>query len=256
MDDLQGLVALVTGAASGIGAATARELTSRGALVASLDRTASDVEGVASFTADLTDDRAVRAAVEALTGETGALDVLVNNAGVGIAGGVESLDDATWHRVYDVNVLGLVRATRAALPWLRRSPAASIVNTCSSAAVIGLRDRALYSATKGAVAALTSAMAADYFADGIRVNAVAPGTVDTPLVRASLAAEQDPVAAAHALEERQRLGRFVTAEEVAVAIAYLASPRAGSTTGVLLPVDGGLTRLPDPGTWGAVRGIA
>ena len=185
--------------------------------------------------ADVTDDAAVRLAVEQAVVALGGLDVLVNNAGIGAQGGVEANDDDEWHRVLDVNVLGMVRVTRAALPELRRSTAAAIVNTCSIAATAGLPNRALYSASKGAVLSLTLAMAADLTADGIRVNAVNPGTADTPWVGRLLDSADDPAAERAALEARQPHGRLVSADEVADAIAYLASPSAGSTTGTSLP---------------------
>jgi len=156
---------------------------------------------------------------------------------------IDANDDAEWHRVLDVNVVAIARVTRAALPALRRSEHAAIVNTCSGAALIGLPNRALYSATKGAVAALTVAMAADHVREGVRVNAVAPGTADTPWVGRLLDAAPDRDAAAEALRARQPMGRLVTAEEVAAAIAYLASPVSASTTGVVLPVDAGMTSL-------------
>ena len=198
--------------------------------------------------ADLTDDAAVRAAVVGAADRLGALDIVVNNAGVGAAGAVEADPDAEWHRVFDVNVLGIVRVTRAALPYLRASAAAVVVNTCSIAATVGLPNRALYSATKGAVQSLTLAMAADHLAEGIRVCCVNPGTADTPWVRRLLAAAPDPEAELQALRARQPSGRLVAAEEVAAAIAYLASPLAGATTGTVLAVDGGMhgLRLPTP----------
>jgi len=145
--------------------------------------------------------------------------------------------------VLDLNVVGIARVTRAALPYLRRSSHAAIVNTCSIAATAGLPQRALYSASKGAVLALTRAMAADHIGEGIRVNCVTPGTVDTPWVGRLLEAAPDPRAERAALAARQPHGRLVTAEEVAHAVAYLASPRAGSTTGIELPVDGGMAGL-------------
>ena len=150
--------------------------------------------------------------------------------------------------MFDINVLGIVRVTRAALPFLRASANAVVVNTCSIAATVGLPDRALYSATKGAVQSLTLAMAADHLAEGIRVCCVNPGTADTPWVRRLLAAAADPEAELQGLRARQPSGRLVTAEEVAAAIAYLASPLAGATTGTVLAVDGGMQglRLPAP----------
>jgi len=241
MSAIAGLRALVTGGASGIGLAAAHRLAKDGASVAVLDR--ADDGPYTYVRADVSDDVAVRAAVERAVAELGGLDVLVNNAGVGAQGGVEANDDDEWHRVFDVNVVGLVRVTRAALPALRDSERAAIVNTCSVAATVGLPNRALYSATKGAVLSLTMAMAADLLPEGIRVNAVNPGTADTPWVGRLLDAADDPAAERAALEARQPHGRLVSADEVAAAIAYFAGPDAGSTTGTWLAVDGGMDRL-------------
>jgi 2-keto-3-deoxy-L-fuconate dehydrogenase len=236
--------ALVTGGGSGIGRAAAELLIERGARVAILDRDVSDPPaGALALEADVTDAAAVKAAVDAAADRLGGLDVLVNNAGVGAQGTIEANDDDEWHRVYDVNVVGLVRVARAALPHLRKSEHAAIVNTCSVAATAGLPDRALYSATKGAVLSLTLAMAADHLADGVRVNCVNPGTADTPWVQRLLDSAEDPVAERAALEARQPIKRLVSAREVAEAIAYLASPAAASTTGTALGVDGGMQSL-------------
>jgi NAD(P)-dependent dehydrogenase (short-subunit alcohol dehydrogenase family) len=242
--EYDGLAALVTGGASGIGAAVVATLRDRGARTAALDLDVSGVpEGVLALEVDVRDDAAVRAAVDRSVAELGGLDVLVNNAGIGAQGTVEDNDDAEWSRVLDVNLLGMVRVSRAALPHLRRSPAAAVVNTCSVAATVGLPQRALYSASKGAVLALTRAMAADHLREGIRVNCVNPGTADTPWVGRLLDAADDPAAERAALEARQPHGRLVSAEEVAHAVAYLAGPSAGSTTGVAVAVDGGMDRL-------------
>ena len=248
--EFAGLAALVTGGASGIGLATARLLAARGARVAVLDRDqpSDDAgDGLVPVLADVTDDAAVRAAVAQAGQALAGLDILVNNAGIGAAGTVEDNDDDEWHRVLDVNVLGIVRTTRAALPLLRQAVRArgraAIVNTCSIAGTAGLPQRALYCASKGAVYALTLAMAADHVAEGIRVNCVNPGTVDTPWVGRLLDAAPDPGAERAALTARQPMGRLVTAEEVAAAIAYLASPLAGATTGTALAVDGGMSGL-------------
>ncbi|CAL9639368.1 SDR family NAD(P)-dependent oxidoreductase [Streptomyces sp. NPDC057838] len=244
MSDFEGLRALVTGGASGIGRATADLLAERGAQVAVLDRDPSPVgKPLLAHRADVTDDPSVRAAVAAAVGELGGLDVLVNNAGIGARGTVEDNPDDEWHRVHDVNVVGMVRTTRACLPHLRASAHAAIVNTCSVAATAGLPQRALYSATKGAVYALTLAMAADHVREGIRVNCVTPGTVDTPWVGRLLDAAPDPAAERAALEARQPTGRLVSPAEVAGAIAYLASPLSGATTGTALAVDGGMQGL-------------
>ena len=192
---------------------------------------------------DLVDDTSVRAAVEQVARELGGIDVVVNNAGIGAQGTVADNDDAEWHRVFDVNVVGAVRVSRAALPYLRQSTAAAIVNTSSIAATAGLPARALYSATKGAVRALTMSMAADHIREGIRVNCVNPGTADTPWISRLLGQADDPAAERAALEARQPHGRLVAPEEIAAAIAYLAGPLAGSTTGTELAVDGGMQAL-------------
>jgi NAD(P)-dependent dehydrogenase (short-subunit alcohol dehydrogenase family) len=237
MGEFDGLVAVVTGGASGIGAATVEVLRSRGAIAVSLDRVGGDVD------CDVTDDTQVRAAIAAVVEAHGRLDIVINNAGIGAVGRIEDHEDAEWNRVWDVNVLGLMRVTRAALPHLKVSPAAAIVNTASIVSSTGLVNRALYTATKGAVEAMTRAMAADMLADGIRVNAVAPGTADTPWVQRLLDQADDPDAARAALVARQPIGRLVTAPEIAHAVAYLASPLAASTTGTTLAVDGGAHSL-------------
>ncbi|MFF0128888.1 SDR family NAD(P)-dependent oxidoreductase [Streptomyces mirabilis] len=242
--DFEGLKALVTGGASGIGRATAELLAARGARVAVLDLDPSTVEKpLLGFRADVTDDASVREAVAAAVTDLGGLDVLINNAGIGAQGTVEDNTDDEWHRVLDVNVVGMVRTARAALPHLRESAHAAIVNTCSIAATAGLPQRALYSATKGAVLSLTLAMAADHLREGVRVNCVNPGTADTPWVGRLLDAATDPAAERVALEARQPSGRLVSADEVAGAIAYLASPLSGATTGTALAVDGGMQGL-------------
>ncbi|GAA1952918.1 SDR family oxidoreductase [Microbacterium deminutum] len=244
MTEFEGAVAIVTGGASGLGAATAALLAERGARVAVLDR---DITGVPSrhlsVACDVTDAAGVDAAVAAVAAHFGVIDIVINNAGIGAAGDVAANDDDEWHRVLDVNVVGIARVTRAALPHLRQSDHAAVVNTCSIAAIVGLPNRALYSASKGAVAALTLAMAADHVREGIRVNAVTPGTADTPWVGRLLDAADDREAAAAALRARQPMGRLVTADEVANAIVYLASPHSSSTTGTLLGVDGGMQGL-------------
>ncbi|MFC4533170.1 SDR family NAD(P)-dependent oxidoreductase [Sphaerisporangium dianthi] len=235
--EFEGLVAVVTGGASGIGEAVAGELAARGAQVAVLDL--KDTE----FVCDVTDDTTVRRAITAVAERFGRIDVLVNNAGIGAQGTVADNDDAEWLRVFDLNVVGIARVTRAALPYLRESPHAAIVNTCSIAATAGLQQRALYSASKGAVLALTRAMAADHIREGIRVNCVTPGTVDTPWIGRLLDAAPDPAAERAALSARQPHGRLVGAQEVAQAVAYLASPASGSTVGIELAVDGGMSGL-------------
>jgi 2-keto-3-deoxy-L-fuconate dehydrogenase len=239
--ELSGLAAVVTGGGSGIGLAAARLLASRGARVAVLDLKPG--EEFLGLTADVSDDASVRLAVDAAAEGLGGIDILVNNAGIGAIGTVADNPDDQWHQVFDVNVVGMVRVTRAALPYLRRSSHPAIVNTCSVAATAGLPQRALYSATKGAVLSLTLAMAADHLGEGIRVNCVNPGTADTPWIGRLLDQADDPAAERAALEARQPSGRLVTAAEVAAGIVYLASPSAAAVTGTALAIDGGMSGL-------------
>jgi NAD(P)-dependent dehydrogenase (short-subunit alcohol dehydrogenase family) len=242
--EFHGLVALVTGGASGIGAAIAAELLDRGARVAVLDLATDGANPAAlAVQTDIGDDASVRSAVDAVVAEYGALDIVINNAGIGAQGTVEDNSDDDWARVLNVNVVGVARVSRAALPHLRNSSAAAIVNTCSVVATAGLPERALYTASKGAVLSLTRAMAADHLREGVRVNCVSPGTADTPWVGRLLDSAADPVAERLALEARQPHGRLVTASEIADAVCYLASPRSRSTTGTNLAVDGGMHEL-------------
>jgi 2-keto-3-deoxy-L-fuconate dehydrogenase len=242
--DFGGVRVIVTGGASGIGLATVTALLARGAQVAVLDLKPDHLpDTVLGFTADIADRTSTTSAVEAAAAALGGLDVLINNAGIGAIGTVAANTDEEWARVLDVNVTGIARTTTAALPHLLRSTCAAIVNTSSIAATNGIPNRALYSASKGAVLALTLAMATDHLQHGIRVNAVLPGTADTPWIGRLLDHAANPAAERDALDRRQPIGRLVTAEEVAQAILFLASPANASTTGAALAVDGGLTTL-------------
>lgn len=243
-------VAIITGGASGIGAAVARQLLDLGARVAVLDlRVESADHRSLAISTDVSDSASVQAAIAEVVAQYGGIDILVNNAGIGAQGSVDVVDvvdvvdDAEWARVLSVNVTGMARVASAALPSLRASPTASIVNVASIAATAGLPQRALYSASKGAVLALTRAMAADHLADGVRVNCVNPGTADTPWVGRLLETAPDPDAERAALAARQPHGRLVSMGEIAQAILYFASPGAGSTTGASLAVDGGMQNL-------------
>jgi NAD(P)-dependent dehydrogenase (short-subunit alcohol dehydrogenase family) len=244
MNRFDGTKAIVTGGASGIGLATAIALANEGAAVAVLDLTTDLTDPrLAAFSADISQTASVVPAVEAAAAHLGGIDILVNNAGVSATGTVEGMSDEQWSRVFNINVTGIARVSGAALPWLRRSDCAAIVNLCSIAALNGLPQRALYSASKGAVLSLTFAMATDHIREGIRVNCVSPGTVSTPFVDQMLQNFDNPEAERAALNARQATGRMVTPEEVASAILYLASPDSGSSTGTALEVDGGVTHL-------------
>ncbi len=238
--EFEGLAAVVTGGGSGIGLAVARTLADRGAKVAALDLDPGGVPaGMLGLRCDVTDEDSVRAAVRESVEHHGGLDVLVNNAGIGAQGTVETNSYDEWRRVFDVNVLGIVRTSRAALPHLRRSAAASIVNTCSIAATAGLPDRAAYSASKGAVLSLTQAMAADHLAEGVRVNCVNPGTADTPWVRRLLSAADDPdiattsrpVSASTAVAGASSAGGVIEAAPIAAADRTAAPATARRTSG-------------------------
>jgi len=241
---LQGLVAAVTGSASGIGLASARMLKANGVTVFGLDLQRGELEeGITWIECDVTKADVIEAAFKKIEASSPHLDIVVNCAGIGAVGTIEQATEEEWARVYDTNVVGTARISSRALPLLRKSNSGSIVNICSIAATVGLPDRAVYSASKGAVLSLTKAMAADLIKDNIRVNCVNPGTADTPWVARLLAQAADPVAERIALNARQPMGRLVTADEVASAVCFLASPTQGSTTGASLAVDGGMDGL-------------
>lgn len=242
--EFKGLIAVVTGAGSGIGLAVAENFHQAGATVFGLDIAEGAMAPFATFiSCNIGDSASVKSAFATLAGKTDRIDILANNAGVGATGTVEDATDEDWDRVLNINVVGTSRVSAAALPLLRKSSSPSIVNTCSIAATAGLPKRAIYSASKGAIMSLTLAMAADHVKEGIRVNCVNPGTADTPWVGRLLAQANDPAAERAALEARQPMGRLVSANEVASAISYLASPRQASTTGTILAVDGGMQGL-------------
>ncbi len=242
--NLNGAIAVVTGGAAGIGKAVASALLAAGAKVSILDKnTAGSPAGADLYQTDMGSDDQVRAAFDSIGQKHGHINILINNAGVSYPATVEDGPLEDWHSVFDVNVLGYVRATRAALPYLRRRRGASITNVSSCTATTGLRRRVLYSATKGAIEAMSRAMAADFLHEGIRVNCVSPGTVDTPLIAELIRQAPDPAAQQQVYNNRQPTGFMVSAEEVARAVIYVADPAAVSTVGTVLTVDGGFASL-------------
>ena len=243
--EFAGLTAIVTGGASGIGRSVTETLLASGANVAVLDLNPDGApDGALALQCDVSDRASVDAAVEATAAEYDGIDIVINNAGIGAQGQVDANDDAEWNRALNVNVVSVARVTAAALPHLRRSPHAAVVNTSSIAATAGLPDRVLYSATKGAIYSMTLAMAADHVREGIRVNAVCPGTANTPWVMNGLMSKaENPEEELRQLNARQPHGRLVEPAEVARTITFLASPLQGSTTGTTLAVDGGMQGL-------------
>jgi NAD(P)-dependent dehydrogenase (short-subunit alcohol dehydrogenase family) len=224
-------VVVVTGTSGGIGSAIAAEFGALGDTVIGLDI----VEGF-----DVTDPEQCRSETVRIEREHGGIDVLCNNAGIGAVGDVTEATVDEWERVFAVNVFGIAHLSAAVLPAMRRAGRGAIVITCSVAAAVGLVERAVYSASKGAVRGLTRAMAADEAEHGIRVNCVSPGTVDGPWVRRLIENSDDPDATRSALERRQPLGRLVAPEAVAKAVAFLAADTT-FTTGQELLLDGGIT---------------
>jgi NAD(P)-dependent dehydrogenase (short-subunit alcohol dehydrogenase family) len=252
---LQGRVAIVTGAGSGIGAATAARFAAEGAAVVCVDldgdaaeQTAAAITGLGgralAAAADVTSSPALDGVTDLALSRFGDIDVCFANAGIAGPGSAADVDDATWAAVIDVNLTGVWRTARAVLPVMLERGRGSIINQASTGGLVGVPGVAAYAAAKGGVIALTRQMAVDYGPRGIRVNAIAPGTVPTPLLRASNAAggglmtsAQDP----EGIARRFPLGRIGTPEDIAGAAAYLACDDSAWVTGTVLVVDGGMT---------------
>ncbi len=240
----------MTGGGAGIGAGICRRLAADGARVAVTDLDLAAAEALAAelggesvaLRLDVTSEAEIAAACTELERRWGGLDGVVNNAGIGAAGTVETADLADLDRILEVNLRGPFLVIRAALPLLRAadSGTAAIVNIGSIAAQVGLPERAAVSASKGGLEALTRAVAVDLAGRGIRVNSVAPGAVETPWIGRMVAQASDPAKARAEIDSRQPLGRLVAVEEVAAAVAYLLSDEAAATTGTCLVVDGGV----------------
>jgi NAD(P)-dependent dehydrogenase (short-subunit alcohol dehydrogenase family) len=246
---LVGRRAIVTGAGAGIGRAIAIRLCAEGArvMVADLDGEAAEAvagelgPGACAQVVDVSVERSTAEMVLRAREEWGGLDVLVNNAGIGIAATTPDTDTDDWRRVLDVCLTGTFFAMKHAIPVIRDSGGGAIINMSSVAALVGIADRAAYCAAKGGILALTRAAAVDHVGEGVRVNCIAPGTVDTPWVQRITSGYDDPQAARRAMEERQPHGRLVSPEEIAAMAAYLASDEAASVIGAAMVVDGGMT---------------
>jgi len=249
MERLAGKRAIVTGAANGIGRAIALRLASEGARVVIADVNEDDARGVAEeidgetlvHKADVTRDGDVEALVGRAVSEWGGLDVMVNNAGVGVAGTAVTTTEEEYERVMDVCVRGTFLGMKHAIPALKDAGGGSVINMSSVAALVGLVDRTVYSAAKGAIYSMTRASAIDHIGEGVRVNCIAPGTVDTPWVARITSGYDDPEEARANMRARQPHGRLVTPEEIAAMAAYLASDESASVIGACMVVDGGVT---------------
>lgn len=234
-------VAVVTGAASGIGWEIASRLRDEGAAVVAGDLNPDGVpEGTLGVAVDVAVEDRLEALIETCITTHGRIDVLCNNAGVGGVTDVLNCSTEEWDRLFSVNVRGVFLGIRAALPHMLAARRGVIVNTASVAASIGLPDRAAYCASKGAVVALTKQVAVQYAAHGIRCNCVSPGTVDSPWVGRLLDQAEDPAAIRRALIARQPLGRLATPGEIADLVVYLASDQASFVTGSDWLIDGGM----------------
>ncbi|CAN5576281.1 SDR family oxidoreductase [soil metagenome] len=249
MERLAGKRTIITGAGSGIGRAIALRLASEGASIVLADVDEEAAESVANeidgetlvHKTDVTRDGDVEKLVGLAVSEWGGLDVMVNNAGVGVAGTAVTTTEEEYERVMDVCVRGTFLGMRHAIPAMAESGGGSVINMSSVAALVGLVDRAVYSAAKGAILAMTRASAIDHIGEGVRVNCIAPGTVDTPWVARITSGYDDPEEARANMQARQPHGRFVAPEEIAAMAAYLAADESASVIGACMIVDGGVT---------------
>lgn len=249
---LKDQVAIITGAASGIGAATARLFAAEGAKVALVDldeeglaRVASEIGAVGgdtlTVTADVSNGEQARAGVARIVNEWGRIDVLVTAAGASLGGTVDKIDEATWDRTFAINVKGTFLWVHHAIQPMIAAKSGAIVTLGSQLAQSSLGNNAAYIASKGAIASFTKTVAVDHARQGIRVNALMPGVIDTPMPARSLKRQADPEAARALWKTRHPMGRIGQPEEVAKAALFLASSDSSFTTGTLLFVDGGWT---------------
>jgi meso-butanediol dehydrogenase / (S,S)-butanediol dehydrogenase / diacetyl reductase len=246
---LKGKIAIITGAGSGIGAATARVFVAEGATVVLADKNFSTAKAVATelgqnasaLEVDVSKGPSVKAMIDGTVARFGRLDILFNNAGYGITGSVVETSEDDWDALMSVNIRGVFLGCKYAIPHMIRQGGGAIVNTASTTSVAGIKDRAAYVTSKGAVAAMTRAMALDHVESNIRINCVGPGTIETPYFTKIFAESTDPKALRTALEVRQPMNRLGRPEEIAKAVLFLASDDASFCTGSTLFADGGWT---------------
>jgi NAD(P)-dependent dehydrogenase (short-subunit alcohol dehydrogenase family) len=250
---LDSKVAIVTGGGAGIGRATSLLFAREGAKVVALDLLTDGIQAVAeeihsaggeaeAIVADVSNAADVERCVQTALDRFGRIDILFNNAGIVVPGKIHEISETDWDRSLDVNVKSMYLMCRNVVPHFQRQGSGVILNTSSAVVLRTVADRAVYTAAKGAVLALTRSMALDYVKDGIRVNCLCPGTVDTPSFQQRMAAVGgDPVLARKQFEARQPMGRLGTAEEIAEAALYLVSDASAFVTGAAFPIDGGLS---------------
>ena len=246
---LKDKVCLITGGGSGIGRATCELFAREGAKVVVADKLLSAARVVAALIGeaaiaievDVAQSASVRSMIDATIRDLGRLDVLINNAGYGIPGSVVETSEDDWDKLMAVNVNGVFFGCKYAIPVMKQQGGGVIVNTASIVANVGIRNRAAYCASKGAVAALTRAMALDHVNDNIRVNCVAPGTIDSPYFEDIIRKSERPQELRRELEARQAMNRLGQPKEIANAFLFLASDESSFSTGSMLIVDGGMT---------------
>ena len=238
---LSGKRAVVTGGAGGIGAAICRRFAEEGATAWAADIAEAGDDGYLHRTLDVTDELSVATLFRQVAQELGGLDILVNAAGIEIEKTIEATSLDEWNRIFAVNVTGTFLACREALPLLRKSDAASIINFGSYDGFIADPELAAYCATKGAVHALTRALACDHGPEGIRVNAICPGYVDTPMLQKFLGAEGDVASRQKSIEDIHPMRTFGRPDDIAGLAVFLASEEARYASGQLWIMDGGLT---------------
>lgn len=249
MNRLAGKRAIVTGGASGIGKAIVQMFSREGAEIIIADLDLKSAEELAltlqnnarPFELNVASSESFKALIEFGEKEFGGLDVMVNNAGIGIAGKLENTDEKDFQRIMDVNLKGTFLGMKYSIPLMKKTGGGSIINITSIAAIVGLVDRAVYSASKGGILAMSRAAAIDHITDNIRINCIAPGTTDTPWIERITQTYEDPVTAKKSMLERQPHGRLVTPDEIAAMAVYLASDESKSTIGAVMVVDGGMT---------------